>query len=78
MILDLNSDFLNELRSLRKSVPYHNTCISRKFRETSTEMDVKNCQCYCKKKKHIWTIMFHGLYTLVDHRNDGKMFKTLQ
>ena len=26
------------------------------FQETSPEMDVKNCQCYCKKQ------IFHGLY----------------
>ena len=31
------------------------------FREKSTEMDEKNCQCYCKNK---WTTTFHDLYSI--------------
>ena len=42
------------------------------FRETSKKMDVKNCQCYCKKKKN------PNKSRTIFHRNDIKMFKTLQ
>ena len=35
-------------------------------------MDVKNCQCYCKKQ-----LEKHFLY-FIDHRNDVKLLKTLQ
>ena len=45
------------------------------FRETSTEMDEKNCDCYCKKTNRQ---QFSIVCTLIDHRNDVKMFKTLQ
>ena len=41
------------------------------FRETSKKMDIKNCQCYCKKTTT-------NKSRTIFHRNDIKMFKTLQ
>ena len=42
------------------------------FRETSKKMDIKNCQFHCKKKTN------RNKTRTTFHRNDIKMFKTLQ
>lgn len=40
-----------ELRYDVKVTQFVFLCLRRSiFRETSTEMDVKNCQCFCKKQ----------------------------
>ena len=45
------------------------------FQETLTEMNVKTG--YCKKKKLNNNFPWFLGYTLMDHRNDAEMFKTL-
>ena len=45
------------------------------FRVISTEMDVQNCQYYCKRQIHK---KFSMVYTLINYSNGVKMFKTLQ
>ena len=44
------------------------------FQETSTKINNKNYQCYCKKQVNNNFIV----YTLTDHRNEVKIFTTLQ
>ena len=48
------------------------------LRETSTEIDVKTFNDIVKKTKQTNQQQFSMVCTLIDHRNDVKMFKTLR
>ena len=44
------------------------------FQEISKKMDVQTVKCYCKKQIN----NNFSVFTVIDHGNDVKIFKTLQ
>ena len=77
---DINSIIIIIIIKFNKSIDRENGLICFLFTirtifwETSMEMDVITVNVIVKNKS---TTIFHGL-TLIDHRHDIKMFKTLQ